>query len=131
VRERGSAAILVGVATLVVVFLGVAVVGVVQLVATRARAIAAADAAALAAAPVTFAPFGASGSPAQEAGRFAALNGAALLLCDCPVDHSFEVRSVTVRVGVRVRALIFGWATVTASSRAEFDPVGAMTSLSG
>ena len=67
--ERGSAAILVlGVAGLVMVLtIGVADVGLI--LSARLEAAAAADAAALAAAPVTFRPFGAAGTPAAEANR--------------------------------------------------------------
>ena len=88
----------------------------------RVEASAAADAAALAAAPVTFHPFGARGSPAQEAARFAAANGARLVSCSCPVDRSWEPRTVTVRVEVPVRIWPFGGTAVAAVGRAEFVP---------
>jgi hypothetical protein len=88
----------------------------------RVEAVAAADAAALAAAPVTFLPFGAAGTPAEEAARFAQLNGASLLSCACPVDSSWEPRLVTVRVSREVRLWPAGSVTVTAVGRAEFEP---------
>ena len=88
----------------------------------RVEASAAADAAALAAAPVTFRPFGALGTPTDEAARFAAANGARLISCACPVDSSWEARTVTVRVVVEVRVWLIGATSVTAIGRAEFVP---------
>lgn len=82
----------------------------------------AADAAALAAAPVTFLPFGATGSAADEAARFARLNGAELVWCRCPADQSFEPRTVEVLVAVGVHLPIIGEVRVEVSGRAEFLP---------
>jgi len=82
----------------------------------------AADSAALAAAPVTFLPFGAKGSPAAEAARFAELNGAEMVWCRCPLDRSFETRTVEVRVAKIVDLPILGDTTVEATGRAEFEP---------
>ena len=92
----------------------------------RARAVAstAADAAALAAAPVTFAPFGAVGSPADEAARFAAANGSSLVSCECAVDRTWAPRIVRVVVAAPVDLTLFGHRDVAASSRAEFRPTG-------
>jgi secretion/DNA translocation related TadE-like protein len=120
--ERGSAAILLlAVAGLVVVLtIGVADVG--FALAARLQAAAAADAAALGAAPVTFRPFEAKGSPASEAGRLAAANGAMLTWCRCPIDRSWRSRVVEVAVERRVSLLGFGSITVRASSEAEFAP---------
>ncbi len=67
--------------------------------AGRGRAVAAADAAALAAAPVTFRPFGSDGSPAEEAQRFAVENGATLVRCGCPTDPSWSSRDRRGRGG--------------------------------
>jgi len=120
--ERGSATIvglgLVG--TVVVLAMIVADVG----LYLRGRAVAAtaADAAALAAAPVTFADFGAGGTPTHEAGRFATANGATLVTCECPVDRTWRPRTVRVVVTAPVQLVLFGRRQVTASSRAEFDP---------
>jgi hypothetical protein len=88
----------------------------------RSEVSAAADAAALAAAPVTFLPFGADGTPAQEAARFAAMNGAELRRCLCPIDPSWESRVVEVEVARTVPLWPAGAITVTAVSRAEFVP---------
>jgi hypothetical protein len=113
--------------TVLVADLGIVLAG-------RYRAAVAADAAALAAAPVTFRPFGASGSPAREAARLAAANGAALVSCGCPVDTQWRRRTVRVVVSHTVELIGPGRVTVVASSSAEFDPlrlVGLTESLPG
>jgi secretion/DNA translocation related TadE-like protein len=120
--ERGAAGVvLLGVVGIVVV-LGLIVADVGLYLRARASAATAADAAALAAAPVTFAPFGAAGSPTAEAARLAAANGALLLTCTCPPDSSWAPRTVQVVVAVEVELLLFGHHQVPASSRAEFVP---------
>lgn len=99
--------------------------GLAQIQLARATAQAAADSAALAAAPVTFRPFGATGSAVEEAGRFAAANGASLTGCaGCGFDPSWNPRVVQVEVEVEVDVLGLGSTTVSAVSAAEFDPVG-------
>ncbi|MEN8234063.1 MAG: Rv3654c family TadE-like protein [Actinomycetota bacterium] len=121
-RESGSAALLllaVG-GVVLVLALGVANAGVA--LTARLQAAAAADAAALAAAPVTFLPFGAKGGPVSEARRLAAANGAVLARCDCRIDRSWRSRVVEVLVERRVELLGLGVITVRASSRAEFAP---------
>jgi hypothetical protein len=121
-REEGGASLaLLGVAGLTAVLaIGLAAVG--TLLAARAQAGAAADAAALAAAPVTFMPFGAAGTPMEEAARFAGLNGAHLLRCVCPLDRSWEPRTVQVDVELRVDLWPIGSVSVVGSGRAEFVP---------
>jgi hypothetical protein len=91
-------------------------------VAGYVHAAGAADAAALAAAPVTFRPFGATGSPGQEAARFASLNGTRLVRCRCRVDRSWEKRTVTVVVERFIDLPGLGRFTVRATSRATFEP---------
>lgn len=120
--ERGAAGIVTAaVGGFVVLFtISLALIGGVQM--ARLRATTAADAAALAAAPVTFLPFGAEGTPTEEAARFARLNGAGLISCDCAVDHSFEPRSVRVRVRVTVDVPLLGSFAAEATGRAEFVP---------
>ncbi len=121
-RESGSISVLVvGVAALVLA-LAAALAGVAAVLHGRLAATTAADAAALAAAPVTFLPFGAEGSPAEEAARFARLNGTDLVMCVCPVDRSFEPRTVEVRVRRRVDVAFLGLVDVEATGRAEFIP---------
>jgi len=90
--------------------------------ARRVEAVAAADAAALAAAPVTFLPFGAAGTPAEEAARFATANGARLVSCACALDPSWKPRAVTVQVAREASLWPAGSVTVTATGRAEFLP---------
>lgn len=102
--------------------LSLAVVGVGQYLAGYARAQAAADAAALAAAPVTFRPFGAAGSAAEEAAMFALANGSRLVRCRCNSNPSWEPRTVAVTVRGTFRVLLFGEQSVEATSRAEFIP---------
>lgn len=125
--ERGSAAVLLlAVAGLVLLLaLGVADAGIAF--SGRLHAAAAADAAALAAAPVTFRPFGATGSPAAEARRLAGANGAVLTKCSCPVDRTWRPRVVEVAVERRVELIGLGAITVRASSRAEFAPMALIT----
>ena len=120
--EHGSAAVtMLGVAGLVLVLtLAVADVGI--YLAARLQAAGAADAAALAAAPVTFAAFGGGGSPMAEAARYAAVNGTRLVSCSCPIDRSFDARTVSVVVAKEVSIPVVGAVTVTARSRAEFAP---------
>jgi hypothetical protein len=86
------------------------------------QAAGAADAAALAAAPVTFSTFGAMGSPRQEAARFASANKTRLIRCVCPVDRSWRTRTVTVTVVRTVDLPGFGRFDVRATSRATFEP---------
>lgn len=120
--ERGSAVMaLLGVA-LLVALLAALLVDVGRVLAARSQVAAAADAAALAAAPVTFRPFGASGTPAQEAARFAAANGARLVRCQCPVDTTWNDREVEVVVEATAALSLLGAVTLQASSRAEFIP---------
>lgn len=92
------------------------------LLRARVEVSAAADAAALAAAPVTFLPFGAAGTPAEEAARFARLNGAVLVSCACPIDRSWGPRTVRVEVSRVVTVWPAGRVEVRAASRAEFVP---------
>jgi secretion/DNA translocation related TadE-like protein len=118
-----------GAVTVVMLATAVVLVGVLlalgagaQLLIGRARAVTAADAAALAAAPVTFRPFGAGGSAREEAARLAAANGARLTSCRCDPDESWERRLVAVTVEVEVPLILFGDRTLRATSRAEFVP---------
>ncbi len=121
-NEDGAATLVMLALALIVVVLGLLVADVSVYLGGRARAQVAADAAALAAAPVTFRGFGSTGSAVDEAREFAAHNGGALLECRCAQDASWSPRSVTVRVGVRVDLVILGTATAEAWSSAEFVP---------
>jgi hypothetical protein len=122
VSDDGAAGVLLlGVAGVILLLtLGLSLSG--AYLRARVEATAAADAAALAAAPVTFLPFGAAGTPTEEAARFAAANGATLTSCVCPIDRSWDTRTVTVEVARTVRLGPIGAVTVMAKSRAEFAP---------
>lgn len=121
-NDRGSVAVLLAGVVGVVLLLAVVLGSVGALLRARIEATAAADAAALAAAPVTFLPFGATGAPVDEARRFAAANGARLVSCACPVDPSWEPRTVQVEVEVTVHLWPAGDVAVRAVGRAEFSP---------
>ncbi|MFQ5966249.1 MAG: hypothetical protein ACE5MI_01415 [Acidimicrobiia bacterium] len=111
-----AAAAAVGLAVVLATGLGVAG----QVLAAWSQAAAAADAAALAAAPITFL----GGSPEREAARFAAANGARLQMCTCPVNTTFDPRTVEVLVTVRTVLPVLGPIALPAKGRAEFDPMG-------
>lgn len=109
------------IALVMVLMIGVAGMG--MGIGAHTAAANAADAAALAAAPVTFMPFGAKGGPAREAARFASLNGARLVRCTCPVDQSWNSRTVEVVVVVAVPIPGLGHVNIRASARATFEPI--------
>jgi len=129
--QRGSATILLLAVAGLVLMLTIGVADVGLAFAGRLQAAAAADAAALAAAPVTFRPFGAAGTPTAEARRFADANGATLVACRCPIDRSWQPRVVEVVVERRVALLGIGTVSVRASSRAEFSPTALITGAEG
>jgi secretion/DNA translocation related TadE-like protein len=91
--------------------------------AARSHVQMAADAAALAAAPVTFRPFGSQGNPAAEATRLAAANGGRLVRCTCPINPSWANRTVYVEVVQEVNLIVLGRREVRAVAAAEFAPV--------
>lgn len=121
--ERGSVSTLL----VAVMFLGcvllVAITGVGQFLVARERVVTAAEAGALAAAPVTFRPFGASGSAADEADRLVRANGAMLLRCDCPPDPTYYPRTATVTARSTVAILGFREVELEYTAAAEFRPV--------
>ena len=94
-----------------------------QFLAARSRVQAAADAAALAAAPVTFRRFGSSGDPAAEAARLAEANGAQLIRCLCSVNRSWDSRIVEVEVGEEITLVGLGFMEVRGTAAAEFVPI--------
>lgn len=121
--ERGSITVL-SVSALVLVFLlAVGVAGVGQVLVARARAVTAAEAGALAAAPVTFRPFGASGSAADEAARLVRANGAEFLSCSCDHDPGYSPRTVMVTARWTVTVLGLRDIGLEATAAAEFRPV--------
>ncbi len=98
------------------------------IIAGKYQAAAAADAAALAAAPVTFQACGATGGPLQEAARFAAINGASVVVCRCKADRSWRQRTVEVVVERAVHLIGGMEVTVQARSTAEFAPLALLKS---
>jgi hypothetical protein len=104
-----------------IIVVGLAVVAATQLVTARTRAQLAADAAALAAAPMTFPPI-ADMSPDQAAATLASANGAQVWSCACAIVEDFEPRSVEVEVSLATRVVLVGEVEIRAASRAEFIP---------
>jgi len=120
--QDGAVSLLMLAVGAMTVVLAVLIADIGGFLAAHLQASAAADAAALAAAPVTFRPFGSAGSPAGEAARFASANGARLVSCRCPVDPSWARREVEVVVGVPVELIVFGVIEAQARSLADFVP---------
>ena len=121
--ERGSVTVF-AVGVLVLGFLlVVALAGVGQVLVARSRVVTAAEAGALAAAPVTFRPFGADGSATAEAALLVRANGAELLSCSCLHDPGYAPRTVTVTARLPVTVLGLGEMTLEAAAAAEFRPV--------
>ena len=120
-NEPGSATLLAVAVVAVVAMLALVAVDIGVLLRTRLVAATAADAGALAAAPLTFAP--GFGDPAAEAARLVTENGARLVACDCAVDRTWTERTVTVVASASALTYLAGTVTLTVGSRAEFDPV--------
>lgn len=118
-RQRGAATVVAAALTAGLILVAAALVDVSRLVAAQTQATAAADAAALAAAPLTFL----GGNPAGEASAFAARNGARLRTCRCPIDRSLESRVVLIEVAKTVDLALLGSHTVRARAAAEFSPL--------
>ena len=125
--ERGSVSVvmlgLIGLLVVLGLMLGTAG----HYLSVQGRVQAAADAAALAAAPVTFHPFGSAGNPVAEAARFAAANGGRLLRCVCSIDRSWNARIVEVEVSQEVNLIGLGRREIRARAAAEFVPVKLLT----
>ena len=120
--DRGAVGVVLLAVAVVSLVVAVSVVAVGQYLTGYANARIAADAAALAAAPVTFRPFGATGTPAEEAARFASLNGSRVVGCVCRLDESWDPRTAQVTVERSFRVVMLGRRTVKATARAEFTP---------
>ena len=120
--EAGSVTIaLLGVMA-VAILVGLTLIDIAAYISGGVQASTAADAAALAAAPLTFRAFGSSVTPAREAAYFAAANGAVVVVCRCIVDRSWRTRTVEVIVERRLVLTLFGRRTIRAVGRAEFTP---------
>ena len=116
--DEGSVTLILLAAGAVITVIAIATAASGQYLAAAGQAQSAADAAALAAAPVTFRPFGAVGTAREEAEA----NGSTLTACACRQDPSWANRTVEVTVRRRVRLVLFGYRSVSATSRAEFAP---------
>ncbi len=99
------------------------VVDVARVAAARTQLTVAADAAALAAAPATFASFGGGGTPWEIAASTAAANGASIVDCECPMDRTWSSRIVVVAVTGTVDLFMLGSRRLQASAAAEFRPI--------
>ena len=121
--ERGAAAVVVAGLLVVGVVLGLLVTDVARIVAVRAQLATAADAAALAAAPATFADFGAGADPVLAAAETARANGSRLVECRCDIDHSWATRTAVVAVASDVELTILGSRHLELRAAAEFAPV--------
>ena len=118
-KERGAATIVAVALATGLIDAAAGLVDVSRLVAAQVQATAAADAAALAAAPLTFL----GGDPTEEASEFAVRNGAGLWRCRCPIDRSLDPRVVLVEVTKTVDLGLLGSHTVRARAAAEFSPL--------
>lgn len=121
--DRGSASVLMIALAALMVVVAAGLAGVGRLVAAHVQVTAAADAAALAAAPVTFL----GGDPAREAARYASANGSRLVRCGCRSDPAFAARVVTVEVVKDVDLGLLGRHRVRGRAAAEFDPMDLLT----
>lgn len=123
-REQGSIAIVLVAVIGLIAVLAAALGGAARVVAAQHTAQMAADAAALAAAPVTFRQTNPTESALVAAGRFAVANGGRLIDCSgCVADPSWKPRIVEVTVAVDVDLPALGPTSVLAVAAAEFDPV--------
>lgn len=120
--QRGAASVVMLAIGIVVVVCGLFIADLGVYLAARASAQVAADAAALAAAPVTFRPAATGPSPTALAAQYAIANGAELVECVCRSDDSWRERTVHVRVVIAVDLVLLAADLVGASSSAEFDP---------
>ncbi len=122
--DHGAAGTLLLSVLVPVAVLGVVLVlGMAQLAVARAAVQAGADAAALAAAPLTFHAFDGRGDPQAAASDAASANGAVLARCDCDRDPTWAERTVVVGVEASIRLLGAYRVVVAAEAAAEFRPV--------
>lgn len=121
--QRGIATVLVAALLAVGALLSMMMVDVARVTAARAQLTAAADAAALAAAPVTFSSFGMDTEPRAAATSIASANGATMVSCICPVDRTWSARTAVVVVAATVDLLFIKSIRLEASAAAEFRPV--------
>ena len=118
--DRGAVAVVASAIAALALVLGAMLVDVTVLVAHRLRVAAAADAAALAAAPATFDGRETAWSAASSV---AAANDVRLVTCRCDANRSLAPRRVEVVVADAVDLVFFGRHQVTAASAALYSPL--------
>lgn len=121
--DRGSVTVFAVGALVLALVLAAGVTAIGQVLIARNRVIAAAEAGALAAAPVTFRPFGTTGSATDEATRLVHSNGATLVRCDCRPDPGYGARAVIVTAAANVNVMGLRETKIEATAGAEFRPV--------
>ncbi len=120
--ERGAAGIVALAVAATALMLVIVVVDTAGLIGARLRAVNAAESAALAAAPVTFRPFGAVPTPSAAAEESARSNRARLVACTCRLDRSWSPRRVEVVVETEAALVLLGTVHVRAGAAAVFVP---------
>lgn len=124
IGERGSIGIVLVAVIGLLAVLAAALGGAARVVAAQHTAQVAADAAALAAAPVTFRQADPTETALMAAGRIAVANGGRLIDCSgCVADPSWKKRVVEVTVAVDLELPGLGPSSVSAVAAAEFVPV--------
>lgn len=122
-NERGSVSLVVAGAVAVLVVVALVVVALATAQLASEKAVTAAEAAALAAAPATFPQLGRGRSPTAHARELAAANAAELIVCDCSIDASYGTRRVVVTVRYETTVPVLGTVYLERSAAAEFEPV--------
>ena len=126
--EAGAVGVITAALAVVAVLVSLLAVDLGRVVAARAQLTTAADAAALAAAPLTFAGFGTGSDPVAAATATAQANGAQLVACRCGIDRSWASRRIVVTVGRTVRLALLGDREMKAAAAAEFRPISLVDS---
>jgi hypothetical protein len=121
--DRGSVTVFAAGALVLALVLATGVTAIGQVLVARNRVIAAAEAGALAAAPVTFRDFGAAGSATDEAARLVRSNGAMMVRCDCRPDPGYGARTVIVTAMANVNVMGLREIRIEATAAAEFRPM--------
>ncbi len=122
-REVGAVGLVAAALAATAMVVCLLVVDVARVAAARAQLTTAADAGALAAAPVTFSAFGTNGDPVAAAAEMALGNGAQLSACECDINRSWVPRRVVVTVTTLVHLALLPDRALTATAAAEFRPV--------
>ncbi len=122
-RQEGAVGVVVAALAGLAVVLCLLVTDVAAVVAEREQLATAAEAAALAAAPLTFNGFAIDVDPTRAARDVATANGARLVACRCPYDRSWAPRTVVVQVSTEVDLRLLGRRSLSVAAAAEFRPI--------